>query len=69
MYLFAKKYKTSFLKLADAVCFILPLGLFFGRIGNYFNKELLGFPYTGPLAVVTEKGSFFPSPLLEALME
>lgn len=41
----------------------------FGRIGNYLNKELLWFAYTGPLAVVTPTGSYFPSPLLEAFLE
>jgi len=69
MILFARKNKLSFLMIADEVTRVIPLWLLFGRIGNYINKELLGFPYSGPLAVVTEQGSFFPSPLLEAFLE
>lgn len=69
MYLFSRKKNISFLMIADEVARVIPIGLFFGRIGNYVNKELLGFTYTWPLAVVTEAGSFFPSPLLEAFLE
>ncbi|MDD3645997.1 MAG: prolipoprotein diacylglyceryl transferase [Candidatus Gracilibacteria bacterium] len=65
MYLFSKRYKVGFLKLSDEITAVLPIGLGLGRIGNYLNKELLGFPYNGPLAV----NGNFPSPLLEALLE
>jgi len=57
------------LKIADQITSILPIGLGLGRIGNYINKELLGMPYTGPLAVIKDGKSFFPSPLLEAFLE
>ncbi len=67
--LFTRKYKTPFWKLADDIALIIPVGLFFGRIGNYLNKELLGFPYSWLLAVQTNDGSYFPSPLIEALLE
>ncbi|NDK09660.1 prolipoprotein diacylglyceryl transferase [Candidatus Gracilibacteria bacterium] len=66
---FAKLKNVNFWKLADDIALIIPVGLFFGRIGNYLNKELLGFPYTGPLAVQISSGSYFPSPLLEAFLE
>jgi len=69
MYLFARKWKYNFFKLSDELARIIPLGLFLGRLGNYFNKELLWFPYSWPLAVKTPDGSFFPSPLLEAFLE
>ncbi|MDD5377304.1 MAG: prolipoprotein diacylglyceryl transferase [Candidatus Gracilibacteria bacterium] len=70
MLLFALMYKKSFLIIADNVTSILPIGLGLGRIGNYLNGELLGFsPYTGPLAVIKDRVSYFPSPLLEALLE
>ncbi|MDD5213428.1 MAG: prolipoprotein diacylglyceryl transferase [Candidatus Gracilibacteria bacterium] len=69
MFLFSKKYKFSFLKLADNIVSVLPIGLFLGRIGNYLNKELLGFPYTGFLSVKKDGISYFPSPLLEAFLE
>ncbi|MFA5916729.1 MAG: prolipoprotein diacylglyceryl transferase [Candidatus Gracilibacteria bacterium] len=85
MYFFAKKYKKSilnnklelnpqtskaFLKLTDEVCRSLPVGLGLGRLGNYLNKELLGYsPYDGPFAVYINSVGYFPSPLLEAILE
>lgn len=66
---FSKKYKLSLWQLADDIALIIPVGLFFGRIWNYINKELLGFPYEWMLAVQTLAGSFFPSPLVEAFLE
>lgn len=69
LFLFSKKYKLSLWRLADDIALIIPVGLFFGRIWNYLNKELLGFPYQWFLAVQTSHGSFFPSPLVEAFLE
>lgn len=66
---FARKNKIPILQLGDHLAMIAPFGLFFGRIWNYLNKELLGFPYEGPLAVQTSQWSFFPSPLVEAATE
>ncbi len=67
--LLSKKYTLSLWRLADDIALIIPVGLFFGRIGNYINKELLGFPYEWILAVKTSAGSYFPSPLVEAFLE
>ncbi len=39
---FSKKYKVAGLALADTVSSIAPLGLFFGRFGNFINGELYG---------------------------
>jgi phosphatidylglycerol:prolipoprotein diacylglycerol transferase len=69
LYLFSIRKKVLFWNLADTIAMIIPVWLFFGRIGNYINKELLWFAYEGPLAVVTSSWSYFPSPLLEALWE
>lgn len=70
MFLFSKRYNFSFLKLADAICYSLPFWLFFGRIWNYINKELLWFsPYNWFLAIIKDGKSYFPSPLLEAFLE
>jgi len=69
MYIFSLREKIHFWSLTDTIAMIIPVGLFFGRIWNYINKELLGFEYSWPLAVVTAAGSYFPSPLLEALWE
>ncbi|MCK9272888.1 prolipoprotein diacylglyceryl transferase [Candidatus Gracilibacteria bacterium] len=69
MIIFARKYKKSFYDIADNVVTILPIGLGLGRVGNYLNKELLGFEYSGFLAVYKNGIGYFPSPLLEALLE
>jgi len=69
LYLFSKKVKLSFLEITDDIAAIIPVALFFWRIWNYLNKELLWFAYSWPLAVTTQTGSYFPSPLVEALLE
>ncbi len=68
-YIFSKRNKVSFLMVMDHIATIVPVGLFLGRIWNYLNKELLWFPYDGFLSVKTNSWSFFPSPLVEALLE
>jgi phosphatidylglycerol:prolipoprotein diacylglycerol transferase len=69
LFLFTRKNKLKFWSLSDDIATIIPVGLFFGRIGNYINKELLWFEYSWFLAVTTQTGSYFPSPLIEALLE
>lgn len=69
MFVFARVYKLSFLKIADEITSILPIWLWAGRIWNYLNKELLWFQYTWPLAVEKWWVYYFPSPLLEAFLE
>jgi phosphatidylglycerol:prolipoprotein diacylglycerol transferase len=70
MILFSRIHKKSFLFIADHVTSILPIGLWLGRIGNYLNKELLGFtPYNGLFSVQKDGLGYFPSPLLEAGLE
>lgn len=70
VFFYCKRQKIHFWKIIDEIATLVPIWLWLGRIGNYLNKELLGFsPYYGPLAV--EKGgiSYFPSPLLESFLE
>lgn len=38
----ARHFKLPFYAVADQVCAIAPLGLFFGRIANFINGELWG---------------------------
>lgn len=65
-----EKKKVSFFWLTDKLALAFPIGLFFWRIGNYINGELLGFsPYTGPFAYIKDAVSYFPSSLLEAFLE
>ncbi len=42
MLYFAKTRSVAFLTVADFVSPLVPLGLFFGRIGNFINGELWG---------------------------
>lgn len=41
-YIFSKKQKLSFWKLADFIIPAIPAGYFFGRVGNFLNDELYG---------------------------
>jgi len=68
-YLFSLRAKRSFLDVCDDIALIIPVGLFLWRIWNYLNKELLWFEYSWFLAVTTQSWSYFPSPLVEALLE
>ena len=52
--IFIKKYKSNFLKLGDLVVSIAPLGLLFGRLGNFINGELYG-------RIATQYCLYFPT--------
>jgi len=39
---YAKKHRVSWAALADGLCVVGPLGLFFGRLANFINGELYG---------------------------
>lgn len=70
LFLFYHHYKVNFLRLCDEIAAVVPIGLWFWRIGNYMNQELLWFaPYHGWLAVYKWGVWYFPSPLVEALLE
>jgi phosphatidylglycerol---prolipoprotein diacylglyceryl transferase len=44
---YAKKNRVSWASLADGLCVVGPLGLFFGRAANFINGELYGRVATG----------------------
>jgi len=68
--LFSRKYKLNLFKVWDEVVSVLPIWLFFWRIWNYLNKELLWYsPYNWFLAVEKWWKFYFPSPLLESFLE
>ncbi len=70
VFLFTRFKKYRFFVITDILAVIIPIALWLGRIGNYINKELLGFsPYDGPFAIVANGVSYFPSPLLEMTLE
>lgn len=53
--LYAKVKKTKFFKLTDTISLGLPLGQAIGRIGNFFNQELYGFPTQLPWGIYIEE--------------
>ncbi len=70
-----KKY-LNFYRIADASVVIAPLGLFFGRLGNFINGELWGRPTNLPWGMIFPNSDVpgklvprHPSQLYEALFE
>lgn len=69
---FSHKTGRGFLEVSDFVAPLVPLGLFFGRLGNFFNGELWGNVSTVPWAMVFPGGGPLPrhpSQLYEAALE
>ncbi|MBD3359380.1 MAG: prolipoprotein diacylglyceryl transferase [Candidatus Buchananbacteria bacterium] len=55
LYIYGKKHDLRFGFLADLFLIGLPLAMFFGRFGNYFNMELFGLPTDLPWGIpITE---------------
>ncbi|RUR02989.1 prolipoprotein diacylglyceryl transferase [Legionella septentrionalis] len=54
LYLFSYKVKKPFLAVTDFIAPLVPLGLAFGRLGNFINGELWGKPTS------TSWGMIFP---------
>ena len=74
MLLFNKKSKFSFFKTTDFIAPLVPLGLAFGRVGNYINGELWGKVTTSAYGIYApdQSGQWaqrYPTQLYEALLE
>jgi phosphatidylglycerol:prolipoprotein diacylglycerol transferase len=72
--LYCRRNKLSILAVGDLVSTVAPLGLFFGRIANFINGELIGRPAPAdlPWAMIFPNGGpepRHPSQLYEAGME
>ena len=70
--LYARKLGTGFFNLSDFVAPLVPLGLFFGRIGNFINGELWGRPTDVPWGMVfphVDHLARHPSSLYQAALE
>ena len=70
--LFARKTDRSLLDVGDFIAPIAPIGLFFGRMGNFINQELWGKTTDLPWGMVFTNGGSLPrhpSMLYEALLE
>ncbi|MBX9703278.1 MAG: prolipoprotein diacylglyceryl transferase [Silvanigrellaceae bacterium] len=62
IYLFCRYYKIPFLHVTDKITLFVPIGIMFGRIGNFFNGELWGRPIQShiPWAVVFPQADQLP---------
>lgn len=72
MVLFAKKYHKTFYQVTDFVSPLVPLGLGFGRIGNFINGELWGRVTDAPWGMVFPHAGMLarhPSALYQAFLE
>ncbi len=70
--LYASRTGLDFWKGADLYVATVPIGLFFGRIGNFINGELFGRVTDAPLGMVFPGGGPLPrhpSQLYEAFLE
>ena len=69
MWLFSRRIERRFWDVADFITPLVPLGLGFGRIGNFINGELWGKPTTVPWSFNINGVGVHPSQLYEALLE
>ncbi|HAD47869.1 MAG TPA: prolipoprotein diacylglyceryl transferase, partial [Idiomarina sp.] len=72
MFAYAKAKQRPLLQVGDFIAPLVPMGLFFGRLGNFINGELWGRVSDVPWAIVFPSGGpvpRHPSQLYEALLE
>jgi len=73
IYVYSYQHRISFLRLADCICAVMPIGLGLVRIGNFLNGELYGRPTDGTWGFIfpTDPYGFtrHPSQLYEAFFE
>ena len=69
MWLYGRKLGHSIWRMTDFVAPIVPLGLGFGRIGNFINGELWGKPTDVPWGFLVNGQVLHPSQLYEAILE
>lgn len=55
LFLFCRKYRISFLWVADRIVIVTALAGCLIRTGNFFNSEIIGLPFSGPWAVIFAK--------------
>ena len=69
MWLWGRKIGRGMWQITDFVAPLVPIGLGFGRIGNFINGELWGKPTDVPWAFIVDGQALHPSQLYEALLE
>jgi phosphatidylglycerol---prolipoprotein diacylglyceryl transferase len=68
-YLFCRKNKISFWFLTDIAVLGISAAYVFGRIGNFFNQELVGRITDVPWGIYVENTLRHPSQIYEAILE
>jgi len=68
-FLFCKKHKISFWFLADIAVLGISGAYVLGRIGNFFNQELIGRVTDVPWAIYVDGTLRHPSQIYEAILE
>ncbi len=71
-WLYCRRVRLDFWKTADLYVVTAPVGLFFGRLGNFINGELFGRITQAPWGMVFPEGGAqprHPSQLYEAALE
>ena len=72
VYLFSKKKDILTFFMLDIIACVAPIGIFFGRIANFINSELIGKVTNVPWSVIfplVDRQSRHPSQLYEAILE
>ena len=73
IWFFSRKLKLHFFELSDFLTAAIPMGYFFGRIGNFINGELYGRVTEAPIGMyfpnAGDQSLRHPSQLYEALFE
>jgi phosphatidylglycerol:prolipoprotein diacylglycerol transferase len=67
--IWCRKNKISFWFMTDIAVLAIPIGYIFGRIGNFFNQELIGRVTDVPWAIYVNGTLRHPSQLYEAILE
>lgn len=60
IWLFARRYKLSFLRVSDYIACCVPFGLFLGRLANFVNSELWGRVSDVKWAIIFPNGGDLP---------
>ena len=71
-FVYGRRQQVNAWKILDLLAVVAPIGLFFGRIANFINREVMGRPTDVPWAVVFNGATPIPrhpSPLYEAATE
>ena len=69
--LWCRQRRVPFWNVADCLALVTPIGLFFGRVANFINAELVGRPTSLAWGVIFPGEDFprHPSQIYEALLE